>query len=111
MCAGLHDAVAMPHDALAHEAPTVPAAQNPFKDRVPPRAAPAWTDEIQTAVPPRTKTLPQQGFAATPPPRDPLNADGLRALFTTWITFPQPDLDVLVPAVLDGAINYLRSGD
>jgi mannose-6-phosphate isomerase len=37
-------------------------------------------------------------------------ADGLRALFTTWITAPQPDLDVLVPAVLDGAVNYLRSG-
>lgn len=36
--------------------------------------------------------------------------EGLRALFTTWITCPQPDLDVLVPAVLDGAINYLRSG-
>ena len=38
------------------------------------------------------------------------DADGLRALFTTWITAPQADLDVLVPAVLDGAINYLRSG-
>ena len=38
------------------------------------------------------------------------DADGLRALFTTWITAPQPDLDVLVPAVLDGAINYVRSG-
>jgi mannose-6-phosphate isomerase len=37
-------------------------------------------------------------------------ADGLRALFTTWITAPQPDLDTLVPAVLDGAVNYLRSG-
>jgi mannose-6-phosphate isomerase len=37
-------------------------------------------------------------------------ADGLRVLFTTWITAPQPDLDVLVPAVLDGAIHYLRSG-
>ena len=37
-------------------------------------------------------------------------ADGLRALFTTWITAPQPDLDVLVPAVIDGAINYVRSG-
>lgn len=37
-------------------------------------------------------------------------ADGLRALFTTWITAPQPDLDVLVPAVLDGAIHYVRSG-
>jgi mannose-6-phosphate isomerase len=38
------------------------------------------------------------------------DADGLRTLFTTWITAPQPDLDVLVPAVLDGAINYIRSG-
>lgn len=36
--------------------------------------------------------------------------DGLRALFTTWITCPQPGLDVLVPAVIDGAIAYLRSG-
>lgn len=42
--------------------------------------------------------------------KDQSDADGLRALFTTWITFPQPDLDVLVPAVLDGAINYIRSG-
>lgn len=38
------------------------------------------------------------------------DADGLRALFTTWITAPQADLDALVPAVLDGAVNYLRSG-
>lgn len=39
------------------------------------------------------------------------DADGLRALFTTWITAPQPDLDVLVPAVLDGAIAYIQSGE
>lgn len=38
------------------------------------------------------------------------DADGLRALFTTWITAPQADLDVLVPLVLDGAVSYLRSG-
>lgn len=38
------------------------------------------------------------------------DADGLRALFTTWITAPQPDLDVLVPAVLDGAVAYLGAG-
>ena len=38
------------------------------------------------------------------------DADGLRALFTTWITAPQAHLDVLVPAVLDGAVAYLRSG-
>ena len=42
---------------------------------------------------------------------DQSDADGLRALFTTWITAPQPDLDVLVPAVLDGAIDYIRSGE
>ncbi|BBX21656.1 mannose-6-phosphate isomerase, class I [Mycolicibacter terrae] len=40
---------------------------------------------------------------------DQSDADGLRALFTTWITAPQPDLDVLVPAVLEGAIQYLSS--
>jgi mannose-6-phosphate isomerase len=38
------------------------------------------------------------------------DADGLRALFTTWITAPQSALDALVPAALDGAVNYLRSG-
>ena len=41
---------------------------------------------------------------------DQSEADGLRALFTTWITAPQQDLDVLVPAVIDGAIHYVRSG-
>lgn len=41
---------------------------------------------------------------------DQSDADGLRALFTTWITAPQPDIDVLVPAVIDGAINYITSG-
>jgi mannose-6-phosphate isomerase len=33
------------------------------------------------------------------------DADGLRALFTTWITSPQPDLDILIPAVLEGAVS------
>jgi mannose-6-phosphate isomerase len=41
---------------------------------------------------------------------DQSDADGLRALFTTWITAPQPDIDVLVSAVLDGAIQYVSSG-
>mgnify|MGYP006266006949 CR=1 FL=1 len=41
---------------------------------------------------------------------DQSDASGLRALFTTWITAPQPDLDTLIPAVLDGAITYIRSG-
>ena len=39
-----------------------------------------------------------------------LGADGLRAVFTTWITLPQPDLDVLIPAVLEAAVAYIRSG-
>ena len=41
---------------------------------------------------------------------DQSDASGLRALFTTWITAPQPDLDALIPAVLDGAVSYIRSG-
>ncbi len=41
---------------------------------------------------------------------DQSDADGLRALFTTWITAPQPDIDVLVGAVLEGAIGYISSG-
>ena len=41
---------------------------------------------------------------------DQSDADGLRALFPTWITAPQPDIDVLVPAVLEGAIQYVSSG-
>jgi len=38
------------------------------------------------------------------------DAAGLRALFTTWITAPQPDIEMLIPVVLDGAVGYLRSG-
>jgi mannose-6-phosphate isomerase len=41
---------------------------------------------------------------------DQSDADGLRALFTTWITAPQPDIDVLVSAVIDGAIQCVSSG-
>lgn len=41
---------------------------------------------------------------------DQSDAAGLRALFTTWITAPQADIDALIPAVLEGAVNYLRSG-
>jgi mannose-6-phosphate isomerase len=38
-------------------------------------------------------------LAAQPDP------DGLRALFTTWITLPQSTLDVLVPALQEGAVR------
>ena len=41
---------------------------------------------------------------------DQSDSAGLRALLTTWITAPQPDLDALIPAVLQGAIAYIRSG-
>ncbi|WP_070378007.1 mannose-6-phosphate isomerase, class I [Rhodococcus sp. WMMA185] len=37
------------------------------------------------------------------------DSDGLRALFTTWITLPQPVLGALMPRVLDGCINYLSN--
>jgi mannose-6-phosphate isomerase len=33
------------------------------------------------------------------------DADGLRALFTTWITLPQSVLDVLVPALQEGCVR------
>ncbi|MBT0565500.1 mannose-6-phosphate isomerase, class I [Williamsia sp. CHRR-6] len=39
------------------------------------------------------------------------DSDGLRALFTTWITLPEAVLHTLVPAVLDGAIAYLGRED
>ena len=41
---------------------------------------------------------------------DQSDAAGLRALFTTWITAPQPNVDELIPEVLDGAVSYIRSG-
>jgi mannose-6-phosphate isomerase len=38
------------------------------------------------------------------------DADGLRALFTTWITLPQAMLDTLVPALQEGCVG-LAGGD
>ena len=38
------------------------------------------------------------------------DAPGLRALFTTWITAPQAQIDSLIPIVLEGAVAYIRSG-
>lgn len=37
------------------------------------------------------------------------DADGLRALFTTWITLPQRAVDELVPALLDGCVAHARA--
>jgi mannose-6-phosphate isomerase len=36
------------------------------------------------------------------------DADGLRALFTTWITLPQPSLDVLLPELLDACVLHVK---
>jgi len=36
------------------------------------------------------------------------DADGLRALFTTWITLPQAVLDTLVPALQEGCVGLAR---
>jgi mannose-6-phosphate isomerase len=38
------------------------------------------------------------------------DAPGLRALFTTWITAPQAQIDSVIPRVLEGAVAYIRSG-
>ncbi|MDN5746961.1 MAG: mannose-6-phosphate isomerase, class I [Pseudonocardia sp.] len=39
------------------------------------------------------------------------DADGLRALFTTWITLPQSMLDTLVPALQEGCVRLAGSTD
>jgi mannose-6-phosphate isomerase len=36
------------------------------------------------------------------------DSDGLRALFTTWITLPQPALDRLEPELLDACVEHIR---
>lgn len=36
------------------------------------------------------------------------DADGLRALFTIWITLPQRAIEALLPPVLDGCVRLLR---
>ena len=37
------------------------------------------------------------------------DGDGLRAVFTTWITLPQRAVDELVPALLDGCVAHVRA--
>ncbi|MDV6011565.1 mannose-6-phosphate isomerase, class I [Haloechinothrix sp. LS1_15] len=38
------------------------------------------------------------------------NADGLRALFTTWITLPRRTIDTLLPEVLDACATHAEAG-
>ncbi|MGH3693198.1 MAG: mannose-6-phosphate isomerase, class I [Pseudonocardiaceae bacterium] len=39
------------------------------------------------------------------------NADGLRMLFTTWITMPEPAVKALLPQILDACVALLRRRD
>ncbi|HEX2133523.1 MAG TPA: mannose-6-phosphate isomerase, class I [Actinophytocola sp.] len=36
------------------------------------------------------------------------DGEGLRALFTTWITLPQPAIDALVPDLLDACVMHVK---
>jgi mannose-6-phosphate isomerase len=36
------------------------------------------------------------------------NGEGLRALFTTWITLPQPAIDALLPDLLDACVMHVK---
>jgi mannose-6-phosphate isomerase len=36
------------------------------------------------------------------------NGEGLRALFTTWITLPQPAIDALLPDLLDTCVAHVK---
>ncbi|OLF04650.1 mannose-6-phosphate isomerase, class I [Actinophytocola xinjiangensis] len=36
------------------------------------------------------------------------NQEGLRALFTTWITLPQPSIDALLPDLLDTCVQHVK---
>ena len=36
------------------------------------------------------------------------NREGLRALFTTWITLPQPAIDALLPELLDECVRHVK---
>ncbi|HEY7591749.1 MAG TPA: mannose-6-phosphate isomerase, class I [Actinophytocola sp.] len=36
------------------------------------------------------------------------NGEGLRALFTTWITLPQPAIDALLPDLLDACVAHVK---
>jgi mannose-6-phosphate isomerase len=36
------------------------------------------------------------------------NGDGLRALFTTWITLPQPAIDALLPDLLEACVAHVK---
>ena len=65
---------------------------------------PARTLALLAALDVPELTAHAELLAAQPGP------DGLRALFTTWITLPQSVLDTLVPALQDGAVRVASAG-
>ncbi len=60
------------------------------------------TVELLTALAVPELTVYRDILAAQP------DADGLRALFTTWITLPQPAIEALLPPVVEACITLLR---
>ncbi len=83
--------------------PEVVLAMTPFD------ALAGFRDPVRTVALLRELALPELdpylGMIAGQP-----DCDGLRALFTTWITLPEAVLAVLVPAVIDAAVAVLTSG-
>jgi len=63
---------------------------------------PARTVELLTALD-TPQIAPYRALLAAEP-----NDDGLRALFTTWITMPQPAVERLLAAILDACIALLH---
>ena len=64
---------------------------------------PARTVELLRAI--ETPALSAHvGLLAAEP-----NGEGLRALFTTWITLPQPAIDALLPDLLDACVAHVKA--
>ncbi|MGQ0718794.1 MAG: mannose-6-phosphate isomerase, class I [Pseudonocardiales bacterium] len=63
---------------------------------------PQGTVELLTALDTPLLVPYREMLAAEP------NADGLRTLFTTWITMPEPAVKALLPATLDACVALLR---
>ena len=63
---------------------------------------PARTVELLRAVQTPALSAHVDLLAAEP------NGEGLRALFTTWITLPQPAIDALLPDLLDSCVTHVK---
>ncbi|HWM03906.1 MAG TPA: mannose-6-phosphate isomerase, class I [Actinophytocola sp.] len=64
--------------------------------------SPARTVELLRAVETPALSAHVDLLAAQP------NREGLRALFTTWITLPQPAIDALLPDLLDACVTHVK---